>query len=137
MGLGRAPREAAKPTPYTSDPPTQPQQVHPKAAPARASTPPPAPAPATSASPSIVPPTMRASTPPPAQSRPPPAAPGAQRKSESPSPNAGPKGPPPARATSPSTTIPDVLHHISGEEENTNPWDIPTEQNLPRGGEKG
>jgi hypothetical protein len=146
LGLGRSPaepREAAKPSVYATDPPTQPQPERTKAALVKASTPPPAPAPITS-SPSVVPPTVRASTPPPAHSRPPPAVPGyapppsigtpKKQESASPSPKAAPKAS--AAALPTSMTIPEALHHISGEEERTNPWDIPTEETHPRG-EKG
>jgi hypothetical protein len=143
MGLGRAPRDATKPS-VSPEPPTQPLPVTPaRAASMKATTPPPAPPPPAS----IAPPAVRASSPPTAPSRPPPAvsayAPpppmGAPKRMETtspstpPAPNAGTKG----EATRPaSTTIPDVLHTISGEEERTNPWDIPTEETRPRGGDK-
>jgi hypothetical protein len=144
MGLGQAP--SAHPQRVTmGDTPIPPVATQAKAAAVKASTPPPAPAPAPSAPApaSIAPPAARASSPAPAPSRPPPAvsayAPppssgsaGAPKKSEA-SGNAGTKG----AARAQSTTIPDVLHTISGEEERTNPWDIPTEETHPRGGEKG
>jgi hypothetical protein len=131
LGLGRPSRETIRPPPraaaepsvatpsvYTVDPPTQPQPAHSKAA-LKASTPPAAPAP------------VRASTPPPGPSRPPPAA---SPKRDAPTPSTGAKS---GVTRSASAPIPEAFHHISGEEENTNPWDIPTEQTLPRASEKG
>jgi hypothetical protein len=61
-----------------------------------------------------------------AASKPAAPAPAAKSKSEA---EAGAKAPPPARA--PAITLPDVLHTISGEEERTNPWDIPAEGEEP------
>jgi hypothetical protein len=151
MGFGRAGREAAKALP--PEPPTQPQPLRAKAVetatpmpPAKPSTPP---SPAAQPSPSVTPPVtvtpahpdaakppaVRASTrPPPAVATfapPPPIPTAANPKSQSQSTGPATKG----MAARPPSTIPDVLHTISGEEERTNPWDIPSDDGRTGKGE--